>query len=39
MKNTTITDLYLIVKKDDIEDTFPNMEIAVRIFLSVMFTN
>lgn len=35
----TITELYHILKEEHIEDTFPNIEIAVRIFLSIMVTN
>lgn len=38
-EDITITELYHFLKEDHIEDTFPNIEIAVRIFLSIMVTN
>ena len=30
---------YLLLKKHDLEPTFPNVEIALRIYLSLMVTN
>lgn len=35
----TISDIYNLLKENKIEDTFPNVEIALRIFLSMMVTN
>ncbi|XP_071033099.1 zinc finger MYM-type protein 1-like [Parasteatoda tepidariorum] len=34
-----INDMYEIVKNNNLEDTFPNIDISFRIFLSLMITN
>lgn len=35
----SILEIYHLLKENKIEDTFPNVEIALRIFLSMMVTN
>lgn len=39
MRTTNISELYFHLKENKIKDTFPNVEIALRIFLSMMVTN
>lgn len=38
-KTDNILGIYHLLKENKIEDTFPNVEIALRIFLSMMVTN
>lgn len=38
-KTDSILKIYQLLKDNKIEDTFPNVEIALRIFLSMMVTN
>ena len=35
----TISELYSLIKADGLESTFPNIEIALRIYLTMMPTN
>ena len=35
----SMSGLYAMIKKDNLESTFPNVEIALRIFLCMMVTN
>lgn len=39
MQEITVLELANILRKEDIADTFPNIEISVRIFLCLMVTN
>ncbi|KAF2889113.1 hypothetical protein ILUMI_17060 [Ignelater luminosus] len=38
-ETNSLSGIYHLLKKNKIEDTFPNVEIALRIFLSMMVTN
>ena len=39
MSELSMSRIYTMIKKDNLESTFPNIEIALRIFLSMMVTN
>ena len=39
MSEPSMSRIYTMIKKDNLESTFANIEIALRIFLSMMVTN
>ena len=39
MSQLSLSRIYTMIKKDKLESTFPNIEIPLRIFLSMMVTN